>query len=122
KRRAATPLHCSFDEVDCPPMYDVRFDHIAIALPRMADAVPFLVGRLGGAPAFGADSGVYRFGQWRFANRARLEVLEPIGADGFLHRFLLTRGPGIHHVTFKVPRLGDACERARAHGYDVVGY
>src|SRR5947209_10808964 len=76
---------------------DVRFDHIALALPRMADATPFLVGVLGGSPAFGADSGVYRFGQWRFANRARLEVLEPIGRDGFLHRFLAARGPGLHH-------------------------
>src|SRR3989442_640188 len=82
---------------------NVRFDHIALALPRMADATPFLVGVLGGAPAFGADSGVYRFGQWRFANGARLEVLEPSGNDGFLHRFLATRGPGIHHVTFEVP-------------------
>jgi len=100
---------------------DVRFDHIALALPRMADATPFLVGVLGGSPAFGADAGVYRFGQWRFANRARLEVLEPIGRDGFLHRFLAARGPGLHHVTFKVPSLHEACERAHAHGYEIVG-
>ena len=100
---------------------EVRFDHIALALPRMADATPFLVGVLGGAPAFGADSGVYRFGQWRFANGARLEVLEPSGNDGFLHRFLATRGPGIHHVTFKVPSLREACARAKAHGYEIVG-
>ena len=99
---------------------EVRFDHIALALPRMADATPFLVGALGGAPAFGADSGVYRFGQWRFANGARLEVLEPSGNDGFLHRFLATRGPGIHHVTFKVPSLREACARAKAHGYEIV--
>src|SRR2546426_75181 len=99
---------------------NVRFDHIALALPRMADASPFLVGVLGGAPAFGADSGVYRFGQWRFANGARLEVLEPSGNDGFLHRFLATRGPGIHHVTFKVPSLREACARAKAHGYEIV--
>jgi len=100
---------------------DVRFDHIALALPRMADATPFLVGVLGGVPAFGADSGVYRFGQWRFANNARLEVLEPIGNDGFLHRFLDARGPGIHHVTFRVPSLREACARAEAHGYEIVG-
>ena len=103
-------------------MSEIRLDHIALALPRLADATPFLVGTLGGTPAFGADSGVYRFGQWRFANNARLEVLEPLGRDGFLHRFLATRGPGIHHVTFKVPSLREACDRARAHGHDVVGY
>src|SRR5438034_6043835 len=100
---------------------DVRFDHIALALPRMADATPFLVGVLGGSPAFGADAGVYRFGQWRFANRARLEVLEPIGRDGFLHRFLAARGPGLPHVTFKLPRPREPGQRAHAPRYETVG-
>jgi hypothetical protein len=35
-------------------MGDVRFDHIAMAQPRIADAVPCLVGLLGGVPAYGA--------------------------------------------------------------------
>src|SRR5437773_1395516 len=65
---------------------DVRFDHIALALPRMADATPFLVGVLGGSPAFGADSGVYRFGQWRFANRAPLDVPPPVAIVGLRMR------------------------------------
>ena len=51
------------------------FDHIAIATHRMADAAAVLMGELGGLPAFGGDSGPYRFGQWRFDNGARLEVL-----------------------------------------------
>ncbi len=101
-------------------MSGIRLDHIALAVPRMADATPFLVGVLGGQPAYGAPS--YRFGQWRFANRARLELLEPLGSDGFLHRFLAQRGPGVHHVTFKVPSLRAACARAEAHGYGIVGY
>ena len=42
--------------------------------------------------------------------------------DAFLHRFLAQRGPGIHHVTFTVPSLSEACDRARAHGYLIVGY
>jgi methylmalonyl-CoA/ethylmalonyl-CoA epimerase len=99
------------------------FDHIALALPRMADAVPFLVGVLGGAPHSGARGGPeYRFGTWRYANGGKIEVIEPIGDDGFVSRFLAARGPGVHHVTFKVPSLDQACERARARGYDIVGY
>ncbi len=103
------------------PVPGIRFDHIALALPRMADAMGFVVGTLGGAPSFGMDAGVYRFGQWKFANGGRLELLEPLGADGFLHRFLASRGSGIHHVTFKVPSLAEACARAEARGYDIVG-
>ena len=52
----------------------------------------------------------------------RIEVLEPRGDDGFLHRFLAARGPGIHHVTFKVDDLRRTCDRAEALGYGIVGY
>ncbi|HYE92127.1 MAG TPA: VOC family protein [Terriglobales bacterium] len=99
------------------------FDHIAFALPRMADAVPFLVGVLGGEPHSGARGGPdFRFGTWRYANGGKLEVIEPIGEDGFVSRFLAARGPGVHHVTFKVPSLDEACDRAGQRGYDIVGY
>jgi hypothetical protein len=100
----------------------VLFDHLAIAVPRLADAPAFLVGELGGAPYHGGPSGAYTFFQWRFANGGVVEVLEPRGADGFLHRFLAERGAGVHHVTFRVPSLREACDRARAAGYAIVGY
>ena len=100
----------------------IHFDHIAIAVHRLADAPAVLVGTLGGAPVYGAPTGPYNFYQWRFANGARLEVLEPAAPDSFLHRFLAQRGPGIHHVTFKVPSLKEACARAESHGYEIVGY
>ena len=68
--------------------------------------MPWLVGELGGAP-FAAGPGLgFRFWQLAFARGGLIEVLEPDGPpDGFLHRFLAARGPGIHHVTFKVPDL-----------------
>ena len=100
----------------------IHFDHIAIAVHRLADAPAVLVGGLGGTPAYGAPTGPYNFYQWRFANGARLEVLEPAAPDSFLHRFLAQRGPGIHHVTFKVPNLKETCARAESHGFEIVGY
>ena len=104
-------------------MRSIAFDHIALALPRIADAVPFLVGVLGGAPHRGMRGGpAFRFGTWRYAGGGKIEVIEPVGADGFVRRFLASRGPGIHHVTFRVPSLDEACERARARGYEIVGY
>ena len=84
--------------------------------------MPWLVGELGGA-AFAAGPGPgFRFWQYSFARGGLIEVLEPDGPpDGFLHRFLASRGPGIHHLTFKVPDLRAATERAARFGYDVVG-
>jgi methylmalonyl-CoA/ethylmalonyl-CoA epimerase len=104
-------------------MSGIEFDHIAIAVRRLADAPAVLVGALGGAPTGeGGPSGAYTWCQWRFAGGGRLEVLEPRGAEGFLPRFLAARGPGIHHVTFRVPSLAQACERAVALGYRIVGH
>ena len=102
-------------------MPGTRFDHIAIGVRSFADAAPVLAGVLGGVPDQGRPSGVFRWGTWRYANGGSLEAIEPLGADGFLHRFLAERGPGIHHVTFKVPDLDAVCARARAHGYAIVG-
>lgn len=103
-------------------MSEIQLDHIAIAAHRLTDAPPILVGVLGGVPFFGTEAPAFRFGQWEFEGDGRLEVLEPRGDNGFLHRFLAARGPGIHHVTFKVPSLRDACDRAESLGYTVVGY
>jgi methylmalonyl-CoA/ethylmalonyl-CoA epimerase len=100
----------------------VLFDHIAIAVPRLAEARAVLGAALGGRFTFGDTTDAYRFWHWRYPGGGDLEVLEPVGADGFLHRFLAQRGPGIHHVTFTVPSLGEACARARSHGYSIVGY
>ena len=98
-----------------------QFDHIAIAMERMADATDVLVGRLGGRPDSGGPGGGFRWAAWSFEGGGSVEVIEPAGLDGFLHRFLAARGPGIHHVTFKVASLADAAARAEGQGYRLVG-
>ena len=103
-------------------MRSVLFDHIAIAVPRLSDVEAILAGELGGRSTFGMTTEEFRFRHWRYEGGGDLEVLEPAGADGFLHRFLAQRGPGIHHVTFTVPSLVAAFDRASAHGYSIVGY
>ena len=98
-------------------------DHIALGLHRIADGVPFLAGELGGRFKDGGPSGNFTGAQWTFAGGERLELIEPLGEPGgFMHRFLASRGPGVHHVTFKVPDIAAAAERVRKLGYDVVGY
>jgi catechol 2,3-dioxygenase-like lactoylglutathione lyase family enzyme len=102
---------------------DVRLDHVAIAVPRGSEATNFLVGELGGS-RYAAGPGVgFRFWQYRYAGGGLLELLEPDGPPGgFLQRFLERRGPGVHHVTFKVPEIRAATERATSAGYEVVGF
>src|SRR3990172_7853072 len=102
---------------------DTQLDHVAIGVADAALAPPFLVGVLGGRRHDAGPGAGFRWWQWRFAGGGVIEILEPDGPPGgFLHRFLAARGPGVHHVTFKVADLALAAERARAHGYEVVGY
>jgi methylmalonyl-CoA/ethylmalonyl-CoA epimerase len=102
---------------------NVHFDHIALGVASIESSTPLLVGVLGGEPLAGGPGGGFRAFQWRFDGGGVIEVLEPAGPPGgFMHRFLEQRGPGVHHVTFKVPDLDAACDRARSAGYQIVGY
>ncbi len=100
----------------------IIFDHIAVGVRDPAKVTPLLVGDLGGEPVAAGPGAGFLWYQWRFGGAGVLEVLEPDGpTDGFLYRFLDSRGPGIHHVTFKVPDHADAVDRATQLGYSVVG-
>ena len=52
---------------------------------------------------------------------AQWELLEPLGDDSFLIRFLQERGPGLHHVTFEVENVEKATAALREHGYKPFG-
>ena len=46
---------------------------------------------------------------------SRIELLEPLGPDTPVGRFLAKRGPGMHHVAFEVEDVGAELERLKAH-------
>jgi methylmalonyl-CoA/ethylmalonyl-CoA epimerase len=49
------------------------------------------------------------------------EILEPLGEDSFLHKFLADRGPGMHHATFEVEDIAKAAAALRAYGVEPFG-
>jgi len=102
----------------------VQLDHVAFGVPTVAGVVPLLVGELGGRERGAGPGGGFQFWQWEFDGGGALEILEPDGPPGgFLHRFLDARGgPGPHHLTFKLPDIRGAMQRAGELGYDVVGF
>lgn len=102
-------------------MLKIKLDHVAIGMPSVADAEPFLEGVLGGKKAGGFDGPPpFGFMQWVFAGGGRIEVIYPLGADGFLHRFLARGGPRVHHVTFKVSSLDEMLARATGMGFAIA--
>jgi methylmalonyl-CoA/ethylmalonyl-CoA epimerase len=49
-----------------------------------------------------------------------VELLEPRDPSGPVAKFIAKRGPGIHHVCYRVPDLDRALERCRAAGYRLI--
>jgi catechol 2,3-dioxygenase-like lactoylglutathione lyase family enzyme len=73
---------------------------------------------LAGGPDFG-----FKSAQLRYANGMKVEALAPEGweRNDFLRRFLDRRGPGPHHMTFKVPDIDAALQATEAAGYRPIG-
>jgi methylmalonyl-CoA/ethylmalonyl-CoA epimerase len=46
---------------------------------------------------------------------SRIELLQPLGPDTPVGKFLAKRGPGMHHVAFEVGDLAAELERLKAH-------
>jgi len=96
-----------------------RVAHIGVAVPNLAEALAFYRDVLGlspGAPetADGATIISLPLGD------VSVELLEPVRDDSPVARFLARRGPGIHHICFRVPDLDQALERCRQLGYRLI--
>jgi hypothetical protein len=102
---------------------EAKLDHIAFGVPDVSPVAELLAAHLGGRARGSGPGNGFVFWQWEFARGGAIEVIVPDGPpDGFLHRFLAARGAGPHHVTFKVPDIHQALDRARLHGYEPVGF
>ena len=96
-----------------------RVAHVGIAVPSIAAALPFYRDVLGLEPgrpetADGATIVGLTLGD------VQVELLEPRDPDGPVAKFLARRGPGIHHICYRVPDLDGALQRCRAAGYRLV--
>jgi methylmalonyl-CoA/ethylmalonyl-CoA epimerase len=96
-----------------------RVAHVGVAVTSIAAALPFYRDVLGltAGPAEQADGATIvslRLGE------LDVELLEPCDPAGSVARFLAKRGPGIHHICFRVPDLDAALARCRAAGYRPV--
>lgn len=98
-------------------------DHVAIAVPSIEEASPRWRDELGGAwlsPPFSMEAAGFATRQLHYPGGAKLELLEPVGADSFGARFLDRFGAQVHHVTIKVPDLLAAVDELRREGFEPV--
>lgn len=96
-----------------------RIAHIGVAVTDLAAALPFYTDVLGLTPrapetADGATIVSIPFGE------SDVELLQPLSAESPVAKFIEKRGPGIHHVCYRVPDLEAALTACRAAGYRLV--
>jgi methylmalonyl-CoA/ethylmalonyl-CoA epimerase len=96
-----------------------RIAHVGIAVSDLQAALAFYRDVLGIVPhppetADGASIVSLPFGE------SEVELLSPLTPDSPIGKFLARRGPGIHHICYRVPDLDAALSACRAAGYRLV--
>lgn len=93
--------------------------HIGVAVSDLAAAVAFYRDVLGVEPTPAESADGAAIVSLPFGTTA-VELLVPETPESPVAKFLARRGPGIHHICFKVPNLDEALVRCRSHGYRLV--
>jgi methylmalonyl-CoA epimerase len=96
-----------------------RIAHVGVAVADLAAALAFYRDVLGLSPkppetADGATIVAVPFGE------TEIELLTSAEPESPIARFLARRGPGIHHICYRVPDLDAALAACRAAGYRLI--
>ncbi len=96
-----------------------RVAHIGVAVSNLDEAARFYRDVLGLEPsapetADGAEIVSIPFGD------VEVELLSPREPDSPIAKFIAKRGPGIHHICYRVPDLDEALDACRHRGYQLV--
>lgn len=96
-----------------------RIAHVGVAVPDIEAALAFYRDVLGLVPhppevADGATVVSLPFGD------SEVELLAPRDSAGPIAKFLERRGPGIHHICYRVPDLDRAIAACEKAGYRLV--
>ncbi len=61
-----------------------------------------------------------KVGMFEMANQARIELLEPTDPESTVSKFLDKRGPGIHHICFRVKDIRGVMRRLDEAGMELI--
>ena len=98
-------------------MFTYPLDHVAVAVSSLEEACrlfELLAGKACSPPETLESQGV------RVSFAGSVEILEPLGPDTTVGRFLRRRGPGLHHIAFRVPDLPGALAHLAENGIELI--
>jgi len=99
-----------------------RLDHVAVAVARLDERLPFYRDLLGLPLQRIEEVGTEEVRVAILGEGAgRVELLEPMRPDSPVGRFLQQRGEGIHHLCFQVDSIEESCRRLEEAGCRLIG-
>jgi methylmalonyl-CoA/ethylmalonyl-CoA epimerase len=93
--------------------------HLGIAVTDLDSALAFYTDVLGVSfrgPEYVDDARIVHVD----LGESEVELLEPATPDSPIGRFIAKRGPGLHHICYRVPDLDAALAACRQSGYTLV--
>jgi len=104
-----------------PELRHARLDHVGVAVPHLGEgAAPYeLLGLQREGPDEHVPSQDVTVRLLR-AGDVLIELLAPLGDSGPLARFLARRGPGLHHLAFRVDDLEAELARLAGEGVPLL--
>jgi methylmalonyl-CoA/ethylmalonyl-CoA epimerase len=96
-------------------------DHVAVAVESIDAALPALeavTGARGSRRDRVASQGVEVC--FLGSGPAKIELLEPLEPDSPVGRFLAKRGPGLHHIAYRVVDIEAMLRRLEAAGVELI--
>ena len=96
-------------------------DHVGIAVRSLDEALP-LFEPVAGARGSGRERVDSQGVEIVFlgSGPGKLELLAPTREDSPVAKFLAKRGPGVHHLCYRVPDVSAALEAFRSEGYELI--
>ncbi len=99
-----------------------ELDHVAIAVDDLERAIERYTGLLGTEPEqitassdFDVRAAIFRSGT------VKIELLEGVGPESTVTRFIEKNGPGLHHLCFSVDDLKGTLADLSRDGIEIIG-
>jgi methylmalonyl-CoA/ethylmalonyl-CoA epimerase len=101
---------------------DIELDHIGIAVPDLNTNLAFwqALGWMGKPGPEVVDEQKVKVGMLPLKNAANIELLEPTSDESTVAKFMAKKGPGIHHICFRVKGIDDLLKKLSAAGVKLI--
>jgi methylmalonyl-CoA/ethylmalonyl-CoA epimerase len=100
---------------------ELPLDHVAIAVPSITTALPLfeLLANASSSPIERVETQKVDVAFVGSGN-GRIELLQPTAPDSTVQKFLDKRGPGLHHIAYRVANIEGALADLAAKGIRLI--